>query len=141
MITEIIDGLCLKIHSIFGDSYEIYTEPSKQGLNAPCFFIACISQSHTAKLRGRYLNSYLFCIQYISEQDRSKEECYKVYEKLHALEYIEAGGDLIRGTDMKGEAADGVLSYFITYKIHVQDIEAEQQKMEEISNIKVKAEE
>ena len=39
MYNDILDAVTRKLNELFGDDYEIYTDPVKQGLTEPCFFV------------------------------------------------------------------------------------------------------
>ena len=120
MIQSIIDGISRKINATFGDGYDIYTEDVEQGLNKSCFFISCINPSNIQKLGVRYLRSHQFSIYYFPDSNEPKAECLRVLEQLYdALEYIEVDGDLVRGTNMRGEMSDDVLCFFVNYDVFV----------------------
>lgn len=118
MIQKIIDGICTKLHDTFG--YEIYTEDVEQGLNEPCFSISCINPTNTQFLGQRYFRSHQFCIYYFPSSAEPNAECLGVLGRLYdALEYIEVEGDLVRGTNMRGEMPDDVLCFFVNYDMFV----------------------
>ena len=120
MINKIIDGISIAIHSEFGDPYEIYTEPVEQGLQEPCFSILCLNPAINQKLGRRYFRTNQFCIHYFPKSSEERSECHAVAERLiGALEYITIDGDLCRGTEMRHEVADNVLSFFVSYDMYV----------------------
>lgn len=120
MINKIIDGISVAINSKFGDPYEIYTESVEQGLKEPCFSILCLNPTIKRFLGERFFRTNQFCIHYFPSSPEKRSECFSVMEKLcEALEVITIDGDLIRGTKMKGEVIDGVLSFFVNYDMYV----------------------
>jgi hypothetical protein len=117
MLDKIIDGICKKLRETFGEQVKIYTEPVKQGLSEPCFFIQLVNPSSVQLLGRRYLRENLFCIQYFPENtDETNAECLAVLDELYsALEYIGFDGGLQRGIKMRGEISEGVLNFFVNY--------------------------
>ena len=128
MINEITDGISLAITSDFGDTYEIYTESIKQGLNEPCFSILCLNPTLEQFMGKRYFRTNQFCIHYFPSSDEKRSECHAVAERLFGvLEYITVGDDLIRGTEMHCEIVDDVLSFFVNYDLYVyKDVDNEE---------------
>jgi hypothetical protein len=136
VIQSIIDGICRKLKSEFGDGFRIYTESIKQGLSEPCFYIQALEPASTQFFGKRYFRRHPFIIQYFPESGRPKEECNKVQEKLYlALEHIAVNGDLTRGEKMHGEYSDGVLNFFVNYDMFVYVKGGEPDKMGAISKI------
>ena len=116
MIKKIIDGICIAINSKFGDDREIYTEAVNQGLEDGSFSVVCLNPTNTKFLGKRYFRANQFCIHYFPKTDEPKSECLEVLEGLYeALEIIDVGGDLVRGTNMTNEMDEGVLHFFVNY--------------------------
>lgn len=134
MIDSIKEAVSISLNAEFGDDYTIYTESVGQGLLEPCFFVFCINISNKPFPGQRYLRKNSFCIQYIpAERDRENEECGSVAEKLFlCLEWINIDGGLVRGTDMRYEITDGVLSFFVNYDGFIRKA-ADSAAMEDIS--------
>ena len=124
MLNDIVDGISEKLNETFGDDYEIYTEQVKQGLQEPCFTVSCISPASMQVIGNRYLRRNLFSVKYFPQDStNAKSEYLDVQDKLFlALEYITAGGDLMRGTDMNGQFVDGVLVFMVNYDFFVRGI-------------------
>lgn len=124
-VNDIISGVSRALNKEFGAGYTNYTEEVKQGLKTPCFFIFCIDRKSklmrancgSQVLKKRYFLENRFCIQYLpSSENRGREECFAVAEKLPLLlEELEIDSELLRGTDMSCEVVDGVLSFFVDY--------------------------
>ena len=121
MINSIIEAISISLNEEFGDDYTNYTEEINQGLEEPCFFISCLNPTQRLFFGKRYFRENQFCIQYFSfDKMREKEECNDVAERLFScLEYITVTGDLVRGTKMKYEFADGILNFFVNYDMFV----------------------
>lgn len=128
-INGIISAVSSALCEEFGERYTIYTEEVRQGLEEPCFFISCISpkdrllignfNSHV--LGKRYYRQNRLCIQFFPEnRERWREESYDTAEAMYlCLETLDCEGDLVRGTDMRYELVDGVMSFFIDYNYFV----------------------
>ena len=58
-----------------------------------------------------------FCIQYFpTEGEGKKEECNEIADRLFScLEQITAVEELVRGTDMKYEAVNGSVCFYVNY--------------------------
>lgn len=116
MINELIDSISIAINSEFGDEYEIYTESIKQGFNEPCFFIYNFNSTNDLFLGKRYFRENQFCINYFPNKGNENKECHSVAERLYkCLEWLNAQGDLLRGTGLKHDILDGVLNFYVNY--------------------------
>lgn len=133
MINKIIDGICIAIHSEFGDDYEIYTETVEQGLKEPCFSIACVNPASEQFFGKRYFRTNQFCIHYFPSSSDKKTECYSVLEKLmNSLELITVNNEVIRGTEMHGEFVEDVLHFFVNYDMFVYKEQEKEPAMEDV---------
>lgn len=135
MINAIIKGIGIELNAEFGDDYAIYAESVEQGLEEPCFFISCINPTSRVFLGNRYFKTNQMCIQYFpTGSGRKKAECNAVSERLfNCLEYISVSEDLVRGTKMTAETADGVLNFFVNYDLFVRKAADDEEALEEIS--------
>ena len=129
-----INGICLALSAEFGDSYKIYTESVKQGMEEPCFFVLCINPGHKAQITGRYLQSNQFSIQYFPVSSEEPDaECHVVFDRLcMCLELIHAVGAKVRGKEMSGHVEDGVLTFTVEYDAFIC-LQQEQVEMEQVS--------
>jgi len=120
-INNIIDGICKAINNEFGDEYEIYTELVEQGLQPPCFAVACTSSDIKQRLGNRYKRNNSFSIYHFPEENIDKRiPSQEVKERLfNALEYITVDGDLTRGTNMNGNIIGNVLEFNVDYNMEV----------------------
>ena len=135
MINSIIEAISISLNEEFGDDYTNYMEEVKQGLKEPCFFISCLNPTQKLFFGKRYFRENQFCIQYFPlNKMREKEECNDVAERLFdCFEYITVTGDLVRGTKMKYEIADGILNFFVNYDMFVYKKADTTDVMEELS--------
>ena len=136
MINTIIEAISVTLNAEFGDGYKVYREAIEQDLEKPCFFISCLNPTNKLFLRKRYFRRNQFCIQYFpDEEDHRNEECYAVAERLlMCLEYLDVGGDLVMGTKMRYEVADGILHFFVNYDLFVYKVAESVPVMKEVSS-------
>lgn len=121
MIADLIEGISIKLNSVFGDSFTIYNEAIRQGFKQPCFFIALLDASETQVIGNRYKREQPFDIHYFPEsKQQPRSECLAVADKLaSALELMTVGSDCYRGTKMHYEIIDEVLHFFVNYNFYV----------------------
>jgi len=130
---DVLDGVTIKINELFGDDYEIYTNNVKQDLQMPCFYIDEINDNRKRLVGKRLSNDINYAIYAILE-DPKQEELNDIKDKLYNLEYIKLlNGDLLRGTDMRGEINDDVLIFFVTYNFHLIEVTEQTNSMDSIS--------
>lgn len=133
MANDIIDGIVIKIDSLFGDDTVIYTEGIEQDFQEPCFYIKLLRVSQKQILNNRYYLEHTFDVHYFPGAADKNAEMYDMASKLAGLEYITSGGSLKRGTRMSYEIVDGVLHYFVQYNYYAYLTKEEVEKMESIS--------
>lgn len=133
MIQDILDGVVAALLEAF-PGVKVYTEQVKQGLKEPCFILRLLNPTSEQFFGNRYYRTNLFSVQYIPESTTdAKAECYDVNDRLfQALEYITVGGDLQRGTSMRGEYFDGVLTFFVNFNTFIK-FNVKLDPMEELS--------
>lgn len=138
MLIDIINGISIKLNSIFGDSYEVHIENVKQGLKEPCFFIKTLPINTKPLLGKRKQRTYSFVISYFPKE--GNEEMMLVAEKmLDGLEYIELlSGELIRGHSLEPEIVDDVLHFSVNYIVFLNDITKEEPMGSITSDVGVK---
>lgn len=123
MINKLISGISEAICAEFGTAYKIYKESVKQGLKEPCFLISCLNPTNEQFLGNRYFRTNQFAVQYFPSTDKVNEECNDVQERLFmALELIDVGGDLTRGTSRQGELNDDVLHFFVNFDFFMNKV-------------------
>lgn len=135
MFKEIIDGISLKLNQVFGDGYEVYGDTNiVQGLKEPCFFITLLNPTHTRIVGKRYFKNNPFMIQYFPKNAEDNIELHNVASELfEALEYITlTNKDILHGTSMEYEIADGVLNFKVNYNAYLLKKEEPIDAMEEL---------
>lgn len=123
MINEIINGISRAIDTEFNTgetTYEIYSESLEQGLNEPCFSIVVLNPFTDRRLAHRHYREYPVDIHYFPKDEiNAKKEMYDVAERLFLV--VEVIDNSIRGSNIHYEIVDGVLHFFITYKLYVRE--------------------
>lgn len=133
MINDLINGIAVKLNSVFGSEYRIYKEDIKQGLKEPCFSVVLLEAEQSAKLPNRYLKQCQFDIHYFPKT-LTKNEMYEVAEKLLIeLEYITVLDNLCRGIKMRYEIVDDVLHFFVNYDFFIKKEVIKQDGMEALT--------
>ena len=112
---------------------EIYIEEVPQGFKEPCFCVQVLNPDEKQLLGERYLRTYNFCIQYFPEKKGLWGNA-EMAELLHrGLNQIDLGnGDSVRGVNRRYEIVEKNLHYFVTYRLHVRDVDKDDNYMEEM---------
>ncbi|MGN6710721.1 phage tail terminator family protein [Anaerocolumna jejuensis] len=133
MVNNIIDGIVIKLDSVFGADSVIHTEGVEQDFKEPCFYVKLLSANQKQILNNRYYLQHSFDIHYFPDTANKNSEMFETASKLSALEYIISGGNLIRGTKMNYQTVDGVLHYFVDYNYYAYLSKEEAEKMQILS--------
>lgn len=111
----------------------VYDERVEQGFQEPCFFVLQVSSRQTKEVHRRYRRVMMFDVHYFPGNLDKKTECQRVAEQLYEqLEYVEWGGILYRGHEMKHEIVDDVLHFFLSYSVHLIRQKANAAKMQHL---------
>lgn len=132
MVNDIIDGIVIKIDSIFGDSSVIYTESVEQDLQEPCFYVQLLNASCRLIFNNRYYLENSFDILYFPGTSDKNYEMYDIASKLQELEYINKKSSTLRGTKLKYRIIDGILHFFVDYNFYAYLTKEEIEKMQSI---------
>ena len=119
MVIDIISGITVRLHALFGDECKIYTEDKTQKLANKCFFVNTLETTQVNALGNRKYRGHPFNLTYIS--DGGKGELRAVLDKLlDGMEFIRLlDGSLMHGSGLRGEIVDGVLQFFVEYNAYV----------------------
>lgn len=118
MLNDIMDAVTQRLDELFGDGYEIYTDPVEQGFKEPCFFVQFLEPSEKPMIGQRYFRETAMCIQYHpGDIPQPSREMNRVADILmDGMEYITLGdGSLQRGTGRSYRTVEGVLTFFVSY--------------------------
>ena len=134
MIKSMMEAISTALYRQYG--YENHMEEIKQGLEEPCFFIACIDREMKRYPSGRYREQSQFAIQYFPKsRDAPNAECLEVAEQLQwCLEDINVNGNVLHGSDMHSEIIDGVLNFFVSYNFFMRKAQ-EKERMENFTQL------
>ena len=124
MVNNIIKGICEKIIEAFGDEYDIHTERLTQDTEEPSFYVSCVSSIEKPMLGNRNIRRISISIKFIPKsKTEPSAECNDILDGLFlALECIDTGGGLARGTNMGGQFADGVLEFKADYDVFIHAV-------------------
>lgn len=140
VINDVITGISNKISSIFGKDYEIYDDNVEQGMKKPCFFINYLDGDISRQI-GVEIKSYLDILHFDITgfaKDDNRKKLNDMADKLYELEYITLPNKrLLRADNLKSKIDDGVLHFFIDYKIFISNQNNDNTKM---NNIQLKEE-
>lgn len=140
MINEVIDGVVAAIKQAYPD-WPVYTDAVSQGMKQPAFSVRCIRPSQSQVVGDRYFKRHLIRIYFFPMPGNGAwQQINSVFETLlSALELINCGGDLIRGTEMEPHIEDDVGVFMIHYNFFVHRATADENSMENFDqNIQLK---
>ena len=134
MTNEIIGGIAGALYESFGEGYEIYQNEVKQGLTEPCFFIGLLKPDIRPLLGRRRIRTVPFDICYFPKTAGDNREMQEAAEQmLDSLTFIRLGdGVLLRGVKMSWEIVDGILHFFVSYKMAENEL-YQKDPMEELT--------
>jgi len=119
MIQDILEGIRSTLEKNYKD-FAVYTEAIPQGFERPCFFVKNLTTGRVKQIGKFHLLDHPFVIQYFSNTKRKNEDYYKVSEELYGLlKFME--NRRIWGSDISSQVVDGVLHFFVTYRIRAKE--------------------
>lgn len=137
MYNDILDAITRRLNELFGDGYEIYTDPVKQVLREPCFFVQLLEPAEKPVVGRRYFRETGIAIQYLpGEPAQILREMNRATEILmNGMESITlADGSLLRGTgrSARPDLEEGVLTFFVSYNLYIIKEKKREDPMETI---------
>ena len=136
VVNEIIQGIANKIALLYKDKgqYPIYTDRKLQNLEKPCFFIKVLNGEEKKEIglkdrfyrgdvmRNTSLEEDLLSIVIIGyAMDEDTEVLNDMSDTLYELEYIELSDkSKIRADKLNHKIEDGILHFFIDYKLFIK---------------------
>lgn len=134
MINKILDGIVTALLGEFGSTYPVHTETVIQGLVSPCFSALCANPDQKHYLGKTYFRQHLFVVHYFPASDEVKAEINGVIDRLfQTLEYITVNGELLRGSGMRAESEDDVLTFMVNYNFYIRFEDQENDPMETLT--------
>ena len=115
----------------------VYKEKIEQGLQFPHFFVLPLNTSREKELREKGWISYQLNVRYRPTQDFNSK--YGELEQigtdlLDVLELVTVAGYPLRGYGMNYQIVDGVLQFFINFRMRVKQEQEINAKMETLEN-------
>lgn len=129
-------ALAKKLAALFPD-VTVYKEKIEQGLKYPSFFVLQLNTSKTDDLRPFAWLDYQMNIRYRPNKDynsKRSELDQLGLDMMLGLEEIEVEGRPVRGRDISYQIVDGVLQFFINFRMRIKKEEGDGQKMLELEN-------
>lgn len=127
-VNMIRSGVITTLAEAFPDM-EVYGEEIKQGLEAPCFFVALLDFEQTRELNTRFMRYMPFDVHYFPKEN-SNADAHDMAEKLYSLfQFITINGVTYVVTNTKHEIVDEVMHFFFDINFRVKLSEADEVKM------------
>lgn len=138
MYNDILDAITCRLNELFGDDYAIHTDPVRQGLKEPCFFVQFLEPTEKPMVGRRYFRDTGIAIQYLlGEQTEILREMNRAADLLmDGMEYITlSDGDILRGTDRstRSDLEERVLTFLVNYNAFIIKPAEEVPGMDELS--------
>lgn len=142
MINRLVDGMSLALSSYFGDEYTIYTDKVPQNFKEPSFSVRLVTGQPEHFKNNRYRGRFHFVVRYYPKPSELTGESLidsqsKNMLLSHVLETItDMSGRQYRGTKMRGEYSDDVLTFFVSYEMFMdkEDIAADPMEFIELNS-------
>lgn len=122
----------MRLHEIFEENYEIYTDTVEQGLKEPCFFILCLNQSKEILTQFRFKRQNSYDIHYFPKSKQAIEISSVTDKLFDGMCFIRTDIGLLRGTKMQAEISDGILHFQVQYNYICREENPQEEKMKEV---------
>lgn len=128
ILTDVKNAIIKKLHTAF-ENFEIYSSPTEQGVQAPCFFITWKETKELQDFGKFYFRIYTFDIDYFPPLDGSMND-EEISESLFdVLEWIKIDKYPIRCISSSADAKLIPFTFTVSYKIRVTKKEDSQNQM------------
>lgn len=128
ILTDIKNAIIKNLHNAFS-GFEIYSSPTEQGVQAPCFFITWKETKELQDFGKFYFRIYTFDIDYFPPLDGSMND-EEISESLFdVLEWIKIDKYPIRCISSSADAKLIPFTFTVSYKIRVSKKEDFQNQM------------
>lgn len=128
ILTDIKNAIIKNLHNAFS-GFEIYSSPTEQGVQAPCFFITWKETKELQDFGKFYFRIYTFDIDYFPPLDGSMND-EEISESLFdVLEWIKIDKYPIRCISSSADAKLIPFTFTVSYKIRVTKKEYSQNQM------------
>ena len=128
ILTDIKNAIIKNLHNAFS-GFEIYSSPTEQGVQAPCFFITWKETKELQDFGKFYFRIYTFDIDYFPPLDGSMND-EEISESLFdVLEWIKIDKYPIRCISSSADAKLIPFTFTVSYKIRVTKKENSQNQI------------
>ncbi len=128
ILTDIKNAIIKNLHNAFS-GFEIYSSPTEQGVQAPCFFVSWKETKEIQDFGKFYFRIYTFDIDYFPPLDGSMND-EEISESLFdVLEWIKIDKYPIRCISSSADAKLIPFTFTVSYKIRVTKKEDSQNQM------------
>ena len=128
ILTDIKNAIIKNLHNAFS-GFEIYSSPTEQGVQAPCFFVSWKETKEIQDFGKFYFRIYTFDIDYFPPLDGSMND-EEISESLFdVLEWIKIDKYPIRCISSSADAKLIPFTFTVSYKIRVTKKEDFQNQM------------
>lgn len=128
ILTDVKNAIIKKLHTAF-ENFEIYSSPTEQGVQAPCFFVTWKETKELQDFGKFYFRIYTFDIDYFPPLDGSMND-EEISESLFdVLEWIKIDKYPIRCISSSADAKLIPFTFTVSYKIRVTKKEDSQNQM------------
>lgn len=120
MISDITDGISIKLYSLFPNK-PVELEKVDQDFEPGSFIISFATMIERPQLDNRYYRRYPITVRYFPESDtQAMLEMLTMQEALiDGLEYITVNGDLVRGLNRNAVIVDDILNVHVDYDVYI----------------------
>lgn len=139
ILTDVKNAIIKNLHTAF-NGFEIYSSPTEQGVQAPCFFVTWKETKEIQDFGKFYFRVYTFDIDYFPPLDGSFND-EEISESLFdVLEWIKVGDFPVRCISSSADAKLIPFTFTVSYKIRVTKQETSQkqfiERLEQNTNVK-----
>lgn len=122
-INDIIEGISIKLNSVFGDGYTIYDGGVPQGFKTPSFLVLFLSLEQSQRIGSLRRITTLFNIQYFTDKGRTDASNHALKVPLALNEITLIDGSIMRGANPNSEIVDGNAHNFINFNFTIKEVE------------------
>lgn len=120
MIQGIKQGILDKLYALYGDEKSYLYDEQEQGFEPGSFWVIETSGAQEQVVGQRYLRTEHIDVRYYGTEAGGTAELHGIADALtDALEYVTDDEGLVRGENMNYQIEDGVLHFFVDYRVHL----------------------
>ena len=120
MIQGIKQGILDKLYALYGDEKSYLYDEQEQGFMPGSFWVIETSGAQEQVVGQRYLRTEHIDVRYYGTEAGGTAELHGIADALtDALKYVTEDEGLVRGENMNYQIEDGVLHFFVDYRVHL----------------------